>query len=259
MRRRIVAFSVGGAGVLLLLVMAGKLWQDARLIMSAVPIDGYLVESPDPKTLKYSFEVEGLSYTGEDQLNDRPSSRDLVVLYVPTDPSINALDTGDAWKNLFVGAIVAAVAAGAFVVGAKPTVLAESPKPRAYEADSSSILRSPVEVMFRTVVATVGSDGKIGEAERAYLEKLRQKLNLSEEVMGQAIQEAFAKEASMRIPRDAKVRRDLITHLIEAVAADGIISPAEHKKIGSVAAAIGFPIDELQRLMDEAVKPKPKA
>lgn len=259
MARRIVSFTVGGAGALLLLVMGGDLWRGARLITSGIPIDGYLEESTDSKSVHYSFEVDGAVYLGEDRLNDRPSSRDLVVLYVPADPTINALDTGHSWMGLLVAGIVAGIAAAAFVVGAKPMALPEPPKAPASPGDTSSILRSPVEVMFRTVVSTVASDGTVGQAERAYLEELRKKLNLSENVLGQALQEAFAKEASMKIPRDAKVRRDLMTHLIEAVAVDGVISHAEHKKIGNVAAAIGFPIDEMQRMMDQAVKRKPNA
>jgi uncharacterized membrane protein YebE (DUF533 family) len=257
--QRIGGIGLAVAAAAVLAAHASGLIDAVRLAVSGATIEGEWTKGRSARAA-YRFEIEDKTYEGE---TDTPEGATPVIVYVESDPSIHALSKGGAYAKLAtVLAGLGALAGGVFLATRPlpPAPPAPGPRPvRSFEHPSSSITVDPREVMFRTVVTTIASDGTVTARERAYLEALREKLGLPEDLLGQALESAFRKEASVKIPRDPKVRKELIKYLVEATTADGACSPAERKKVGAVAMAIGFPLDEMERLFEEAGRRGPQA
>ena len=94
--------------------------------------------------------------------------------------------------------------------------------------------------IIRAVVAVLAADGKIGEDERAFLERLGGRLGVAEDALEAALDEVRRGEMTLEFPEDVAERKRLFDTMAEAARADGEIAAAEEKLLELVASRLGM-------------------
>lgn len=102
---------------------------------------------------------------------------------------------------------------------------------------------------FFSIVAVLAADRRIAPEEKAFLRRAADRLGASEADFDRALDAQARHEAKIDIPLDPRRRSGFIRTLIEAAKSDGILHPAEQKLIGAVAMRVGFPLEELAKLI----------
>jgi tellurite resistance protein len=94
--------------------------------------------------------------------------------------------------------------------------------------------------IIRAVVAVLAADGKIGEEERGFLERLGKRLGVAEDGLERALDEVRKGEMTLEFPEDVAERKRLFDMMAEAARADGDVSPEEEKLLELVASRLGI-------------------
>jgi len=93
--------------------------------------------------------------------------------------------------------------------------------------------------IIRAAVAVLAADGKIGEDERSFLDKLGKALGVAEDALESALEEVQKGEMTLEFPEDVAERKRLFNVMVGAARADGSIAPEEEKLLDIVASRLG--------------------
>ena len=93
--------------------------------------------------------------------------------------------------------------------------------------------------IIRAVVAVLAADGKIGEDERGFLERLGRGLGVAEDALESALDEVRGGEMTLEFPEGVAERKRLFDMMVEAAGADGAVTPEEEKLLELVASRLG--------------------
>lgn len=94
--------------------------------------------------------------------------------------------------------------------------------------------------IIRAVVAVLAADGKIGEDERGFLQRLGKRLGVTEEALEAALDEVRKGEMTLAFPEDVAERKRFFDTMVEAARADGAVAPEEEKLLELVASRLGI-------------------
>ncbi len=89
------------------------------------------------------------------------------------------------------------------------------------------------------VVAVLAADGKIGEDERGFLERLGKGLGVAGDALESILDEVRKGKMTLEFPEDVAERKRLFDTMVEAACADGAVAPEEEKLLELVASRLG--------------------
>ena len=93
---------------------------------------------------------------------------------------------------------------------------------------------------IRAIVAVLAADGKIGEEEMGFLERVAKGLGMPPDAVESALGEVREGEMTLEFPEDVGERKDLFDMLVAAAKVDGEVDPAEEKLLELVASRLGI-------------------
>ncbi len=93
--------------------------------------------------------------------------------------------------------------------------------------------------IIRAVVAVLAADGKIGEDERDFLERVAKGLGAAPDVVESVLDEVRKGEITLEFPKDVGERKSLFDLMVKAAGADGTVAPEEEKLLERVASRLG--------------------
>lgn len=108
--------------------------------------------------------------------------------------------------------------------------------------------------LLKNLVVMSATDGSLSEEEISYLIDRCSTLGLSEEDLEKAIAFALSNAASLVLPKDRADQEAVLEDLMRMMAADGQLAESEKRLFALSAAKMGFPSDQLDRLIDRLVK-----
>jgi uncharacterized tellurite resistance protein B-like protein len=108
--------------------------------------------------------------------------------------------------------------------------------------------------LLKNLVVMSAADGSLSEEEISYLIDRCSTLGLSEEDLEKAIAFALSNEASLVLPKDRADQEAVLEDLMRMMAADGQLAESEKRLFALSAAKMGFPSDQLDRLIDRLVR-----
>ena len=94
--------------------------------------------------------------------------------------------------------------------------------------------------IIRAVVAVLAADGKIGEDEQTFLDRLGKSLGVAEGVLESALEEVQRGEMTLEFPEDVAERKRLFDVMVGAARADGTVVLEEERLLDLVAARLGI-------------------
>ena len=109
---------------------------------------------------------------------------------------------------------------------------------------------------LKNLVIMSAADGSLSENEIALLVDRCSELGLQEEHLEQAIAFALSNQAAMQLPTDHAQQEAVLEDLIRMMAADGQLAESEKRLFALAAAKMGFPTDQLNKLIDRLVAAK---
>ena len=92
---------------------------------------------------------------------------------------------------------------------------------------------------MRTIVAVLAADGKIGDEELGFLERVAKGLGMPPDAAGSALDEVCEGEMTLEFPEDVVERKRLFDMLVAAARADGDVAPSEERLLELVASRLG--------------------
>jgi len=93
---------------------------------------------------------------------------------------------------------------------------------------------------MRAIVAVLAADGKIGDEEMGFLERVAKGLGMPPDAAGSALDEVREGEMTIEFPEDVVERKRLFDMLVTAARADGDVAPAEEKLLELIASRLGI-------------------
>ena len=105
--------------------------------------------------------------------------------------------------------------------------------------------------LFRSLVAVTAIDGGMSAQELRFLHTIRKRLNLPEDCILSALQDAKQGKRQVFLPKNERDRNIFLELLVQAAYADGTVSPEKLKMLRVVADKLGVPPAELERKIPE--------
>lgn len=106
--------------------------------------------------------------------------------------------------------------------------------------------------MMHNVLVMILADGKVSEEEKTYIERLRERLGITEEQFKELVKEVRAGARQIRLPGSPSEAQEALRELVEVCLADGQIGPAEHRVLEKVARHLGLSNAALDQMLDES-------
>ncbi len=110
------------------------------------------------------------------------------------------------------------------------------------------------ENLMQSIATILGADGRISTKEREFLENVRKRFGISEEIAKASLAAAEKRAAKIRLPHDQKGRTVLLTALIAAAAADGNVPASEWRMLQAVARKMGVSDTGLHASIEKYLK-----
>jgi len=106
---------------------------------------------------------------------------------------------------------------------------------------------------LRNVIVFAMADGDFNDDERAFVDALRRQAGMATEDYDALLAEAQAGESKLSLPRDADDARRVVDLLIQAAAADGVVSERHRKLLKRIARHIEFDQAIISQMIDDAL------
>jgi len=104
-------------------------------------------------------------------------------------------------------------------------------------------------LMLHNVLVMVLADGKVTDAEKAFVRRLRERLGIDSERFNEAVRAVKAGHRKIKMPADRTEAAEVVRLLAEAAAVDGGIAPIERRALEAMARHIQMPPSSLDGLM----------
>jgi uncharacterized tellurite resistance protein B-like protein len=125
------------------------------------------------------------------------------------------------------------------------------PTPEAPPAEwVSEVSANGLRRIYRLLAHLAACDGTVDAAERALLNGVAERFRLEAEEVQALESEGFAGKG-LKVGRNPVERELLMMQLIEMALADGVLDPAEKRRLKAFADKVGLPREELRRRLDE--------
>lgn len=92
---------------------------------------------------------------------------------------------------------------------------------------------------IRAVAAVLAADGKIGEDEMDFLERIAKGLAVPPDAVESVLDEVRNGELTLEFPEDVGERKSFFNVMLDAARADGEVAPKEQKLLELVASRLG--------------------
>jgi len=93
---------------------------------------------------------------------------------------------------------------------------------------------------IRAIVAVLAADGKIGDEEMGFLERVAKGLGMPSDAVESALGEVREGKMTLEFPEDVVERKRLFDMLVTAAKVDGEVAPAEEKLLELIASRLGI-------------------
>ena len=107
----------------------------------------------------------------------------------------------------------------------------------------------------RNLILMAAADGSLSESEIGFLAERCDRFGIGEAEFAELIERAIAErdDAQIKIPDSKEECLFLLGELIRAMAADGVLAPAEKNLFANAAGRMKLSVDELNELIDEVL------
>lgn len=105
--------------------------------------------------------------------------------------------------------------------------------------------------LFKVLMAMAAADKKFTDEEVEFLALRSHRWGLTDEQFAEALEFAKREPTSLTIPETPQDRERLLRDLLEIMAADGELAPAEKNLYARAAASMGFSADALDERLDQ--------
>lgn len=104
--------------------------------------------------------------------------------------------------------------------------------------------------MLRNLLSMAAADGSLTEREIKFLASRAERWGVAEHDFAAAVEFALSHPGELKIPGGKDDGIELLTNLVQMMAADGELSPAEKRMFATAAAYMEITPDELNSLID---------
>lgn len=108
--------------------------------------------------------------------------------------------------------------------------------------------------LFKNLVVMAAADRSFSSEEIQFLTMKAHKLGLTDEEFESCLDFAMSGDASIDLPESAPDRRQLLTGLIQVMAADGVLAEVEKEMFAVTAAKMDISAEELNAMIDSIVE-----
>ena len=109
-------------------------------------------------------------------------------------------------------------------------------------------------LLIRNLLAMAAADGSLSQGELELLSDRAVRWGISESEFVSALEYAISPDAELELPAGVSERRELLRELLHVMAADGQMTEPEKNLFSAVAATLEVDNDELNAIIDEALR-----
>ena len=113
-------------------------------------------------------------------------------------------------------------------------------------------------LLIRNLLAMAAADGSLSQGELELLSDRAVRWGISESEFTTAVEEAIRPDAEVEVPADPDARRELLKEMLHVMAADGTLDQTEKDLFAAVASTMDLKKDELNSIIDEALREAPE-
>lgn len=113
---------------------------------------------------------------------------------------------------------------------------------------------TPSQIQLRNLVVMAFADGSLGQREVDLVAQRCVDLNLSEKDLQEALKFGMGESAAITLPGSLADKRELMSDLVRMMAADGHLDEGEKQLFALCAARMDLNADELDEIVDSALK-----